>query len=253
MLGLRPFYCDKNGKPFEDRGCFAAGTLVHTKTGLVPIENLKVGDWVLAQPEMGGELTYKRVAKTFVFEDKEVYLLRYANADKVEQIVAGGNHPFWVKGKAWTALSEIDWDCKLILQDGTEVGVFCVQKIHKTNESNVGWVSSIYGIDPMDFSGDLVDLSGAEIVFGKEGVFNSSTLDSEPQAYLRRTVYNLEVEDFHTYYVGKCGVWVHNQNYKTENTTLGRDAALERVFDHVELKETCFSGDTYVHIKFVLA
>ena len=26
----------------------------------------------------------------------------------------------------------------------------------------------------------------------------------------RKTVYNFEVEDFHTYFVGEAGVWVHN-------------------------------------------
>ncbi len=24
------------------------------------------------------------------------------------------------------------------------------------------------------------------------------------------TVYNFQVEDYHTYFVGECGVWVHN-------------------------------------------
>lgn len=32
-------------------GCFIAGTLVHTKDGLKPIEQIKVGDWVLSRPE----------------------------------------------------------------------------------------------------------------------------------------------------------------------------------------------------------
>jgi preprotein translocase subunit YajC len=31
------------------------------------------------------------------------------------------------------------------------------------------------------------------------------------------TVYNFQVEDFHTYFVGECGVWVHNANYKNSN------------------------------------
>ena len=33
---------------------------------------------------------------------------------------------------------------------------------------------------------------------------------SSEDPYLRRRVYNLEVEGFHTYYVGEEGVWVHN-------------------------------------------
>lgn len=35
-------------------GCFIAGTPVHTDKGLVPIEQIKVGDLVLSQPEQGG-------------------------------------------------------------------------------------------------------------------------------------------------------------------------------------------------------
>jgi hypothetical protein len=33
---------------------FAAGTLIHTQTGLKPIEKIRVGDFVLSQPEMKG-------------------------------------------------------------------------------------------------------------------------------------------------------------------------------------------------------
>jgi hypothetical protein len=32
------------------------------------------------------------------------------------------------------------------------------------------------------------------------------------ELYLHLPVYNLEVEDFHTYYVGEHGIWVHNTN-----------------------------------------
>ena len=34
---------------------FVAGTLVHTDKGLVPIQEIKVGDWVLSRPELGGK------------------------------------------------------------------------------------------------------------------------------------------------------------------------------------------------------
>ena len=55
---------------------FVAGTLVHTDKGLVPIEQIKVGDRVLSKPESGeGELAYKPVVNTFEFEDKEVWFV----------------------------------------------------------------------------------------------------------------------------------------------------------------------------------
>jgi Pretoxin HINT domain len=54
--------------------CFTAGTLVHTDRGLILIEKIRVGDRVLSQPEETGELAYKRVLRTFSFEDKEVCL-----------------------------------------------------------------------------------------------------------------------------------------------------------------------------------
>jgi len=45
---------------------FVAGTLVHTDQGLVPIEQLKVGDMVLSKDESNtGEQAYKRVVSTF--------------------------------------------------------------------------------------------------------------------------------------------------------------------------------------------
>ncbi|MBL0231797.1 MAG: Hint domain-containing protein [Moraxellaceae bacterium] len=50
---------------------FVAGTLVHTDKGLVPIEQLKVGDMVLSKHESGeGEQAYKRVVKTFKSAEK---------------------------------------------------------------------------------------------------------------------------------------------------------------------------------------
>jgi hypothetical protein len=55
-------------------GCFVAGTVMHTREGLKPIEQIQVGDWVLSKPESGeGEQAYKRVIKTVSFEEKEVW------------------------------------------------------------------------------------------------------------------------------------------------------------------------------------
>lgn len=56
---------------------FVAGTLIHTDKGLVPIQNIKVGNRVLSKPEDGsGDIECKPVVKTFVHEDKEMWIVR---------------------------------------------------------------------------------------------------------------------------------------------------------------------------------
>ena len=54
------------------------------------------------------------------------------------------------------------------------------------------------GDELLDSNGSILLLESTEI-----------ELTDEPTK-----VYNFEVEDFHTYFVGECGVWVHNANCK---------------------------------------
>lgn len=63
-------------KILNNQSGFVAGTLVHTDQGLVPIEQLKVGDLVLSMPEEGvGEKAYKKVLETLISENKKIFLL----------------------------------------------------------------------------------------------------------------------------------------------------------------------------------
>ena len=82
-------------------GCFPAGTLVHTQEGLRPIDAIQVGDYVLSKPENGGELAYKRVTKTFVRENSELFGMEFRiivvdGIDKYISLVTTAEHPFWV-------------------------------------------------------------------------------------------------------------------------------------------------------------
>lgn len=111
-----PYYPERVGP------CFIAGTPVHTDRGLVPIEEIKVGDLVLSQPEEGGERSYKRVARTFVHEDAPIWVVKYMLIDgdvpwghpeympkdkTLHHCYATANHPFWVEGKGWTAVEKL--------------------------------------------------------------------------------------------------------------------------------------------------
>lgn len=49
-----------------NKGCFMAGTLVTTKEGLEPIEEVKIGEYVLSRNEESGETSYKKVTDTLI-------------------------------------------------------------------------------------------------------------------------------------------------------------------------------------------
>lgn len=101
---------------------FIAGTPVHTDKGLVPIEQLKVGDLVLSQPEEQGERAYRRITQTFVHDDAPIWVVKYMLIDgdvpwghpeympkneTLHHCYVTSNHPFWVEGKGWTAAEEL--------------------------------------------------------------------------------------------------------------------------------------------------
>jgi len=123
-----PVVLAQAGKPptvsLPPGGCFIAGTLVHTREGLKPIEQIKVGDYVLSKPENGGEQTYKRVTQTFRHENREVCLLSIHSAKEIATaraekrmvknsdyscLVGTPNHPFWVNDrKGWREMKAGD-------------------------------------------------------------------------------------------------------------------------------------------------
>lgn len=232
--------------PSQPGGCFVAGTLVHTKQGLVPIEQLKVGDWVLSKPEGGqGDQAYKRVTRTFKFEDKEVMLLEFFPVAEFERakrtggdvfeairneakqyLVATPNHPFWINGVGWTAAGDVD-EYTLAgvpafqLADGDLAHAgFSGPLYHTPLDQGIAWFAygeETYGMIPVDLSrGETqADLKWSML----QPVRDRNMGAQYPDSLLRQTVYNIEVEDYHTYYVGTMGVWVHNTNCQTVEVT----------------------------------
>lgn len=212
---------------------FVAGTLVHTKEGLKPIEQIRVGDMVLSQPEMKGELAYKKVINIFVYEDEEIYLVDFCATknsfnsreqfdyetfwEEEEQLhkshlIVTGNHLFWVKGFGWTRVeylpSYISGTNVLETKDGFSGVVLNVRKIFRTEENEIGWA-----YERNEAHAPTIDLRKKFIVVSTEDTldpyFTSEPTNSSVNRDIKRRVYNFEVEDFHTYYVGELGVWVN--------------------------------------------
>ncbi|WP_194869476.1 FG-GAP-like repeat-containing protein [Myxococcus sp. AB025B] len=141
-------------------GCFIAGTPVLTAKGLVPIEEVAVGDWVWAWDEETKVPGWHRVSKTFIKPAMVVLEVMLESPDGTrESFGVTAEHPFGVVGRGWTEAQSLGW--------GDEV------------ESAMGERMRVVSV-----------ASSAE----------------------RKPVFNFEVEDAHTYFVGESTAWVHNSS-----------------------------------------
>jgi hypothetical protein len=77
--------------------CFPAGTPIFTIRGQLPIEEIKMGDRVLAQDLNTGELAYKPVQTTTLRPATPLMQLTLGS----QSILATPGHPFWVVGGGW--------------------------------------------------------------------------------------------------------------------------------------------------------
>ena len=144
-----------SAKDFGTSYCFVAGTLVTTEDGQEPIEEIEVGDKVLSENELTGEVAVKTVTETYINETDELIHIGVNG----ETISATPSHPFYVDKLGWTLARSLKAGDVLVLSNGELVTVELVQ--HEILESPI-------------------------------------------------KVYNFEVEDFHTYFVGENRVLVHN-------------------------------------------
>ena len=142
----------------DQPACFVAGTMILTAAGFMAIENIKVGDRVIATNPETFERAEKLVVKTYVHK---VSQLVHLTINK-ELITTTYDHPFYVKGKGFLNAGELKAGEKVVDSEG---GTYAIENIY------------------------------FEIVESPE------------------TVYNFQVEDYHTYHVGNIGVLVHNKNY----------------------------------------
>jgi hypothetical protein len=97
------------------QGCFAAGTPVLTPGGAKPIEQLQVGDFVQSrsESEVHGPIEFRRVEQTLA-QLAAVVELRVGG----RTIRTTSEHPFYVRGSAWTPARQIRAGDLLSTHDG---------------------------------------------------------------------------------------------------------------------------------------
>lgn len=175
---------NRSQQVITSRMCFVAGTLVWTATGLQPIECVREGDLVLSRSTITGESEWKPVTKTFVTHPAELVRIVIASGgqdsnERIETITGTPEHPVWVKERReFVGLGSLVVGQHL---ERADRGPACILSVTTTRGPPL------------------------------------SETRSAPQPSLhgwtgsRFTTYNLEVADFHTYFVGESGVWVHNR------------------------------------------
>ena len=82
--------------------CFIAGTLILTRDGLVPIEEIKAGDWILSKSDETGEIAFKQAFNPIITFPTVLFKLRYEIDDEDYELITTADHPFWT-------LQESDW------------------------------------------------------------------------------------------------------------------------------------------------
>jgi transcription-repair coupling factor (superfamily II helicase) len=237
---------------------FVAGTLVHTEKGLVPIEQLKVGDMVLSKHESGeGEQAYKRVVRMFKSEEKKkIIYVSYLIANHDDSVKTGylfctKDHHFWVKSSneeqkmSWLpAINLTMWkNHELETYNDKYAVMFNIENSDENKflrASPNGEIAYLhYHCHKLDPEG-VIDFRGnCPIIISGKGL-NISTIDvTESLDAIKHTdkdladnelielnellhkainqgidfeapVYNIEVEDFHTYFISKAGILTHS-------------------------------------------
>jgi hypothetical protein len=86
------------------KSCFAKGTLVWTRTGLRPIETIRLGDLVASKNVDTGEIAFKPVVATTIRPPCETVKLCAGR----DEVISTLGHPFWVSGAGWRMARELE-------------------------------------------------------------------------------------------------------------------------------------------------
>jgi len=98
--------------------CFVGGTLVATKEGFKPIEDVKPGDQVWSFDEESAEFSLQPVLQVFKRLTDATISLKVGGV----MVECTPEHPFWVESRGWTGASSLEaGDHILALSDETQI------------------------------------------------------------------------------------------------------------------------------------
>lgn len=210
-LKTRPYFYSYS--PFWGRQPgFVAGTLIQTQSGLKPIEQIRVGDWVLSRANNKGPVSYKPVMETFMYRHLPVWLVGIVRSPDKETaqgpaktlwIAMSGHQPVYVKDGAWLLVHDLRVGMTVTLIDGESANVIAINPVYTTRDRNTGWMPAAgRRLSPgpgyrVSFSYMTLHVEAAQHAPNKPRVLDSLRV---------RAVYNLRIQDNHTCFLGGLGL-----------------------------------------------
>ncbi|MCU7865238.1 MAG: hypothetical protein KZQ92_14820, partial [Candidatus Thiodiazotropha sp. (ex Lucinoma borealis)] len=112
---------------------FDGDTLVSSEDGLIPISEVKIGDFVWAYDELTGGLSLQKVVHLIVGEgDKALVKITLINS---EEVLATSEHPFYLPSvKVWIVASELKKGDDLLDVSGQSIKITNVEAYQKVTK-----------------------------------------------------------------------------------------------------------------------
>ena len=126
--------------------CFIVGTLVLTSLGKKKIEDIKVGDEVLAYDEETGEKSIKKVVNLLRNKTKKwIHLLFELEDGTTEKLVCTEGHPFYVEKLGWVK------SCDLIENDSVLMYNNCTASLIRKEIEELEVEETTYNFEVEDY------------------------------------------------------------------------------------------------------
>ncbi len=157
-------------------GCLESGTLVVTPNGAVPIEQIEIGDLVLAFNETTNEVAPKRVTDLIRPSPKSLYALQLLDSGgELETFHATDDHPWKVKRRGWVDTLDLAEGDRIVTASGSDMAVVSVTRTDRIEQT--------YNLTVADWHTFIVGEDGAVVhndckLFAKAGIPTTSHFDN---------------------------------------------------------------------------
>ena len=189
--------------------CFIAGTLVATINGLVAIENIKAGDYVLSANPDTMEIAYKPVLETYIREvDKLIHLVING-----EEIISTFDHPFYVKDKGFVSAEMLWIGAELINNNGD---ILFVEKIYREVLDNQ--TRTVYNFKVDEYHTYFV---GNKFIFVHNADYSEKLIPNKKEGLRREKEAETKLNQ----------KYPESEGYKVESEKYLRDSSGKRVKD----------------------